>query len=167
MNSFLFEKLLFSYVTLKFLFSQRFAFCHFWTIIENYLLDHKIKFQLRIENQDRSRNKTRGQKIEWFNPIQLQHCWCFSCCLHWTLGPSSKCSQLKSFTQKSSFQCKSQTCKLEDRINEIFIVGITYKNKQVSLPRYCWSNCWFKQCVYSEKDLSGMSKMYSMEYFYK
>ena len=35
-----------------------------------------------------------------------------------------------------TFLCKSQTYKLENRIDEIFTVGITYKYQQVPLPWY-------------------------------
>ena len=166
MNSFLFEKLLFSYVTLKFLFSQRFAFCHFWTIIENYLLDHKIKFQLRIENQDQSRNKTRGQKIEWFNSIQLQHCWCFSCCLPWILGSLSKCSQLKSFTQKVASSANHKHANLKTGLMKYLLSVLPIKTSRYHYLGTVEVIVGLNS-VYSEKELSGMSKIYSMEYFYK
>ena len=36
--------------------------------LSNSEFDHKIKFYPLTENKDRSRNKNRGRKIEWFNP---------------------------------------------------------------------------------------------------
>ena len=35
--------------------------------------------------------------VRYLTKTDMHHCWSFTCCLFWTLGSSSKCSQLKSF----------------------------------------------------------------------
>ena len=78
--------------------------------------------------------------------MDMQDCWSFTCCLFWTLGSSSKCSQFKSFYRCYICRCSSEQVQLVPllffcgRFTRLVILVILH-NFSVTTPR-CYKDVY-------------------------